>query len=101
MQETLDPINLTEEVKNRIIGWLVINEAFEDLKSADDARALEYHHTLGQWIRNRFIWKHYDENDNFVHPDDVSYEWILKVRDTIQEDFDIQEWKQNHPECLI
>lgn len=102
MEETLNPIKLSPEVENRIIGWLVKYDMFDELKSSDQAGLINFHHSLGQWIRNKFIWKHYDENDNFVHPDDISYEWIVEVSELIKSpDFDIKEWVKSHPECLV
>lgn len=101
-QETLDPVVFTKEIKNKIIGYLVKNDIYNDLKSADEATILVLHHSLGQWIRNKFLWKNYGVEDAFVHPDDISYEWIVSVREFLNtEDFDIQEWKKNHPEYLI
>jgi len=102
MSESLNPVMLSEEVKNKVIGWLVKNDDYFNLKGSDDAQLLEFHHSLGQWIRMKFIWNHYDENDNFVHPDDISYEWIVEIRDTINDkSFDIKEWINSHPEYLV
>lgn len=64
-------------------------EMQKEFMEAEDLTA--YHHTLGQDIRNRFLWKYSDKLD--IHPDDLSMEIIMTFRGKIHDDFYTQ-----HPE---
>ena len=102
MEDTLSPILLTDEIQNRIIGNLIRNESYDELRDCDEDDVIHFHHTLGQWIRNTFIWKVYKDDDNMIHPDDISYEWIVETRNLIKSDrFNLEDWKDKNPECLI
>ena len=63
----------------------VIYEFLEEEKELDNFKntikddLICYHHSLGQWIRNQWLWKEYDEGAGQEHPDDKSFKMIEQL----------------------
>ena len=99
---TLNPILFTDEIKHKIIGHIIKMDLLEALQTVDESELIMFHHDLGQWIRNTFIWNAYDDNDSLVHPDDISYEWIVAVKEYISsEEFNKRKWIDLYPQLLV
>ena len=88
IMHNLSHINLTQMEKD-ICEELQNSGEYMNFVKSDTGMILDYHHTLGQWIRNKWLWKNYNEyDDNAKHPDDESYDIMIKLHHKLREHSD-------------
>lgn len=60
-----------------IVKELKRDGALEYFINMDTSDLINLHHSLGQWIRNQWLWKKWEDGDK--HPDDESFEMIQNL----------------------
>ena len=61
--------------------------ALNILKNTPKKNLINYHHTLGRWIRNNYgLWENNKELKENKHPDDVSQEIIIATWKKLNEE---------------
>lgn len=71
-----NPIILSDR-EMEIVNELKRDGALEYFIKTPEEDLIQFHHSLGQWIRNKWLWKPWEDGDK--HPDDESYEMIVSL----------------------
>ncbi len=72
------------DLKETVID--ILGDSQEVDKFIESTDLFVYHFGLGMQIRNHYkLWKDkelekYIEEDEFIHPDDISYDWMLEAQ---------------------
>lgn len=80
------PEGIVEEVK----GLMISDELIHFITASED-ELYGYHHTLGQYIRNKYgLWEEGSvekySDDIFLHPDDLSFEMMKEIQKILKEE---------------
>lgn len=62
-----------------LLDFLRDEEELDNFMNTKDYDLIDYHHSLGQHIRNHYLWKDYDQETSELHPDDVSFKMIQSL----------------------
>jgi len=75
----LPTVTLTEQQINHLSGFLESADFLDDFIKMTEDDLITLHHSLGQQIRNDYLWHDYMEGVTEDHPDDISMAMIYEL----------------------
>lgn len=83
---TQRPNPLTNKIRLDLLDGFIENDKINEFKNVKEDDLILYHHSLGRYIRNTYIYGNKSIKNDFkgVHPDDLSFEIIERLWKTLQ-----------------